>query len=89
MPAEFEWDEEKNQANRAKHGIGFDEAKTIFDGPVLTAPDDRENYGEGRSISYGQLGAAIVAVVVHTSRSGRIRFDFSSQGEPERKAGLL
>ena len=27
----FEWDENKAATNLAKHGISFDEAKTIFD----------------------------------------------------------
>ena len=26
----FEWDENKNRNNLAKHGISFDEAKTVF-----------------------------------------------------------
>ena len=34
--------------------------------------DEREDYGEERFISTGQLGTLVV-VVVHTSRSGRIR----------------
>ena len=72
MPSQFEWDEEKDRANRAKHSIGFEEAKVIFDGPVLTAADEREDYGEERFISTGQLGTLVV-VVVQTSRSGRIR----------------
>ena len=42
--------------------------------PVLTALDHREDYGEDRFISYGQLGAlVVVVVVVHTSRGGGIR----------------
>jgi uncharacterized protein len=28
---EFEWDETKAAANLAKHGISFEEAKTVFD----------------------------------------------------------
>ena len=34
MPSQFEWDEEKDRSNRAKHGIGFEEAKVIFASPV-------------------------------------------------------
>ena len=45
----------------------------MFDGPVLRATDDRQDYGEERFISTGQLGALVVVVVVHTNRSGRIR----------------
>ena len=26
----FEWDETKNQINKVKHGIGFEEAQTVF-----------------------------------------------------------
>ena len=73
MLAQYEWDDAKDRANRAQHGISFEEAKAIFDGPVLTAPDDSQDYGEERFISYGQLGTLVVVVVVHTSRSERIR----------------
>ena len=31
---EFEWDEEKATANLAKHGVSFEEAKTVFDDPL-------------------------------------------------------
>ena len=68
----FEWDDTKNVANWHKHGIGFEEAAEIFDGPVLTRIDDRAN-GEMREISFGFLGSGIVAVVVHTDRDGVIR----------------
>lgn len=73
MPVQFEWDEEKNRSNKAKHGISFEEAGAIFDSPVFTAADDREKYGEERFISTGLLGEFAVVVVVRTSRSGRIR----------------
>ena len=73
MPPRFEWDEEKDRANRAKHGIGFEEASTVFDGPVFTAPDEHEDYGEERFISVGCLGSLIVVVGVHTDREGRVR----------------
>ena len=73
MPSPFEWDEEKDRANRAKHGIGFEEAASIFTSPILTAPDTRQDYGEERWISYGSLGPRVVLVVVHTRRRGRIR----------------
>ena len=29
----FEWDEEKDLSNRKKHGVSFDEAKTVFNDP--------------------------------------------------------
>ena len=27
----FEWDEKKNNSNKAKHGISFDEAASVFE----------------------------------------------------------
>ena len=73
MPLQFEWDEEKNRVNRTKHGIHFEEAREIFAGPVLTAPDDRQDYREERFISYGQLSEMVVIALVYTMRRGRIR----------------
>ena len=70
---QFEWDEEKDRANHAKHGIRFEEAKIIFASPMLTAPDDRQDYSQERFISYGQLNPLVVVAVIHTSRRGRIR----------------
>ena len=49
----YEWDEAKNRANIAKHGIGFDLACRIFEGPVFTLRDTRQDYGEIREISIG------------------------------------
>ena len=64
---QFEWDEKKNEANRAKHGLGFEDASGIFDGPVVTATDVRQDYGEERLISYGALAARLVLAVVGIS----------------------
>ncbi len=42
----YEWDEQKNEINIAKHGIDFADAYLIFLLPTLTALDDRFDYGE-------------------------------------------
>ena len=42
----FEWDPDKDEANRAKHGVGFGEAQEIFDQPRLVRQDTRQDYGE-------------------------------------------
>ena len=68
----FEWDNEKDKLNRQKHGIGFAEAVTIFNGPVLTGPDEG-HHSEVREISFGLLGGIVVACVVHTERKGKTR----------------
>lgn len=68
----FEWDDNKNATNRQKHGVSFGEAVTIFDGPILTHPDER-HHSEVREISFGRLGGEVVVCVVHTRRGARTR----------------
>ena len=70
--AEFEWDPEKNRQNLAKHGISFEEASTIFEGPVLSLEDEGA-YGEVRERSYGLLRGVVVVCVIHTLRGERTR----------------
>ena len=70
---DFEWDEAKNQANIRKHGVGCETAKRIFDGPVFSWMDDREEYGEDRYISIGMVDGLAVLVVIHTDRKNRVR----------------
>lgn len=70
--SKFEWDEAKNHANQRKHGISFEEAVTIFDGPVLSL-EDEYHHSEVRERSYGLLGGVVVVCVVHTDRDGVIR----------------
>lgn len=83
---EFEWDEDKNRRNIAKHGIGFERAARIFDGPTLDRIDDRRDYGETRTISIGVLEDILILVVVHTDRSGKIRIISARPAKrPERK----
>ncbi|MBR1092469.1 BrnT family toxin [Bradyrhizobium manausense] len=67
----FEWDPEKNSANRRKHGLSFEEAALIFEGPVLTGPDHSTD--EVRDKSFGLLGGTVVICVIHTERNGKIR----------------
>ena len=68
----FEWDTAKNAANIAKHGIDFEDAIRIFEGPVLESPDERHDYGEVRIIAFGVVDARELAVV-YTTRVGRRR----------------
>ena len=70
---EFEWDEDKNRRNIAKHGIGFEKAAGIFEGPTLDRVDDRKGYGEQRIISLGMIEGVLILTVVHTDRAGITR----------------
>lgn len=67
---EFEWDPDKAESNLEKHGIDFEDAKTIFEGPVWTRRSDRA--GEERHIAVGRVEGREVAVV-YTPREDRTR----------------
>jgi len=68
----FEWDEAKNKENIRKHELDFADAWEIFDAPMLTNLDAREDYGEERWIGIGFLKNFIV-VVTYTEREDVIR----------------
>jgi len=63
----FAWDESKRQVNFDKHGLDFKDAEAVFAGLTYTFEDDREDYGEPRSITFGMLASRVV-VIVHTER---------------------
>ena len=67
---QFEWDEDKNELNRKKHRISFDEAKTVFYDPealLIHDPDHSED--EERFIIMGISQTLRILVVCHCYRS--------------------
>lgn len=83
-----EWHEAKNEANIRKHGISFEIARQIFEGPVLTRTDNRIDYGEVRYNSIGHVGQTLLIVASHTERDGRTRLILRPAGGATRKTGL-
>lgn len=65
----FIWDENKNRENIRKHGLGFKDACSLFDVPMVAAIDTRENYGEDRWIGIGLLKGRAVVVVFTEDRN--------------------
>ena len=70
--ARFEWDDAKAAANRAKHGVTFDQARRVFDDPLALELVTHVE-GEERSITIGMAGRDLLIVVVSADRLGRIR----------------
>ena len=67
---EFEWDEDKNDVNIAKHGIDFRDAIRVFDDErCLTREDRRNDYGESRVQLLGAVQSHLL-FVVYTERHG-------------------
>ena len=69
---QFEWDENKRQANIEKHGIDFADAVKIFDGFTHTTQDTREDWGEERFVTTGLLDGIEISVI-NTPRDKRLR----------------
>jgi uncharacterized protein len=69
---DFEWDENKDEENQRKHGIGFREAAEIFRGFTVKAEDTRRDYGERRFIALGEYDGEVIRVVF-TGRDDNIR----------------
>ncbi len=60
----FEWDENKNQKNIAKHGIDFNDAITVFDDDDrIEARDGRNDYGEERIQVIGEAKPGVLMAV--------------------------
>jgi uncharacterized DUF497 family protein len=51
----LEWDEKKNRANIAEHGVDFRDAALIFDNPVIQSEDNRIAYGGRRYRALGYV----------------------------------
>ena len=70
---EFEWDDAKDTANRAKHGVGFTVARDVFkDVFAIERLDDRQDYGEERYVIIGTVEARLLSVT-YTMRDEAIR----------------
>ena len=68
---EFEYDPEKSVANRAKHGIDFEEAQSLWSDPfLLEVPALTED--EPRFLAIGRIGARHWTAVF-TRRKGKLR----------------
>jgi uncharacterized protein len=65
----FEWDERKSTANAKKHGVTFEEAKTVFFDERAKLIDDPEHSDdEERFVLMGISSSLRVIVVCHCYR---------------------
>jgi uncharacterized DUF497 family protein len=70
----FEWDDEKDARNLAKHGVSFDEAASVFDDPLYIDFFDPEHSAtEHRYIRVGCSERRRILVVSYTERGSAIR----------------
>ena len=67
----FEWDENKNEINKAKHQLSFEEASTVFYDEFAVLFDDPEHSeDESRFLMLGYSQTAKLCIVSHCYRNG-------------------
>jgi uncharacterized DUF497 family protein len=70
----FEWDEEKDELNRKKHGFGFAEILQVFDDPFFSeAWDIEHSRDETRYFGVGRINELLFILVFYTERGRRTR----------------
>ena len=84
----FTWDPGKNAANVRRHGIAFQDAARVFDGPTVERTDDRFDYGEARIYAIGLVNG-IEITVIYTDRDPNERHIKSAwRSEPHERPYL-
>jgi uncharacterized DUF497 family protein len=82
---EFEWDEIKQRANAAKHGVDFADAREVFDDPSAYTVVSSHISSERRYVTVGSMKGALIAVIF-TRRGNAIRIISARMARrPERK----
>ena len=65
----FEWHEAKDRANQKKHGISFEEAKSVFfDEYAVQFYDEGHSVEENRFIMLGMSSESRILIVCHCER---------------------
>lgn len=88
MLSRFEWDEAKNKRNRSKHGIWFEEARSVFDDPkgrLFLDPDHSDD--EDRFVILGMSSSRRLLVVVHCYRKSDLVIRIISARKATAKEG--
>jgi uncharacterized DUF497 family protein len=68
----YVWDRRKGRSNLTRHGIAFEDAIGIFDGPTLEKVDDRFEYREIRVYAIGVAnGLEVTVIYMDVSESER------------------
>jgi uncharacterized protein len=70
----FDWDENKAASNLLKHGVSFEEAKTVFDDPLyVDFYDPAHSEEEDRYLIVGESSQRRLLIASYTERGNLIR----------------
>jgi uncharacterized protein len=71
---DFDWDEDKATTNLKKHGISFEEAKTVFGDPFsVTIDDPAHSVSEYRFVDVGTSISGMILAVAYAERGQKVR----------------
>lgn len=74
MDLQFEWNSQKARSNFKKHGVDFEEAKTVFIDPLAYIFNDEwHSFGEQREIIIGHDRKNRLLLVCFTEKNKLIR----------------
>jgi uncharacterized protein len=83
----YTWNESKNRRNLKVHGVEFEDAVRVFEGPTLERVDDRYDYGEERMYAIGVVNGLEITVIYADVDAGERRIISAWRSEPhERRA---
>jgi uncharacterized protein len=83
----YTWNETKNRRNLKVHGVEFEDAVRVFEGPTLERVDDRFDYGEERMYAIGVVNGLEITVIYADVDAGERRIISAWRSEPhERRA---
>lgn len=84
----YDWDKNKAVANLPKHGVSFEEAKTVFDDPLyVDFYDPDHSFGERRFILLRESAHGRLLFVSYRERNNNIRLISAREATlSERKA---
>jgi len=70
---DFEWDDLKAESNERKHGVSFEEARTVFDNPLARIFEDDDAVSEHREIIIGHSDDHRLLVVCFIESDAAVR----------------
>jgi uncharacterized DUF497 family protein len=84
----YEWDARKSRANKTKHGVSFEEARTAFlDENARVIPDPEHSSDEERFVLLGMSVQLRVLVVCHCYRASNrvVRIISARRADPSER----
>lgn len=82
---QYTWDEDKNERNAVLHGIAFEDAIRIFEGPTVERVDDRFDYDERRVYAIGLVNGLEITVIYSDVTEEERRIISAWRSEPHER----